>query len=101
MMPRPIKLPPVVSQPVAEEAIQAGQISFTTPDGAQRVCWPTIVEYEGYDGKRHALPPPGRYKVVVHDLERYDHLCATGAIYSPAHRGAKGVMIDNRKTGSG
>lgn len=91
----------------------------------KRWAWPHIVQYQITEGEhagnvldvppdRHAYPAPRRtdphtgrdttpvgsaaYRFLIHDLDAFDALTASRAIYSKAHTGCGYKLSDNRKT---
>lgn len=91
----------------------------------KRHTWPHIVQYQITEGEhagkvldvppdRHAYPAPqrtdphtgrdttpigsGAYRFLIHDLEAFDELSKSGAIYGKNHTGSEYRLSDRRKT---
>ncbi len=59
-----------------------------------RIGWPNVLTYIDDQGRETVCPPRGArsYRLNIKDLDRYEELARSGALYHPHHTGYRAKM---------
>ena len=60
--------------------------------------YPAPEQIDPHTGRNTTRVGSAAFKLLIHDLEAYEALHASGALYRPEHTGSSPVRTDNRST---